>query len=669
MSRRESIQETTQEIIPANEYDNKLQQIFYVIERYILDARVNSIASNNNIKRAIVLMKYLTNNVESYEQIVDHYIKMTLPETNKVHACLNQSTVLKDTLRTNLKAVMEGPFESSTKVNDNMLSGLYDFFENHPAYRGNDSAKECYGLTEDNRVGSICELNMWGMRLTPQSMPNVRDHANANVRAMADEIYYMIAKAKKIVDIVSLAPPENIFYDSIIEGLVANKNEALQVRFLFGFIPGGEDTCKEFRYRLCRSLTREGLGARYVNRIHVGRVHRQRSFEWNHAKIIACDENEAIVGGHNLWETSYGEYNPIHDLSLKLQGNAAKTAHQFTSFMWKISKKKCFYSQWTRSRTIKYNEGKQRYYFPDEGTFVMKHNKWNSGIGPSLDLEEMLDGFQDDTNDTIVSTPIKTISGSMLRTQSGRKILSRKRLRAELKGSADSARLLGVGRTPKSLLGEAASPSELAKHFVIMNAKRHLDLCQQDLVFDGSKRDRGHMIIKLIALALIKNRKLKVRIIVSPYNASGGGAQYSWGSGAAGTYNKLKQRINDYCLGNNKLYEQCIARLTVKDFHFASSGYKSWPGGERLTGTQAVFSTTVPLPKLYKPAPMVTDTPAPGNHSKFYMADNKVFYIGSDNMYPHDLLEFGFLSDSEKLLAHWKDHYFENAWKYSTDRT
>ena len=36
------------------------------------------------------------------------------------------------------------------------------------------------------------------------------------------------------------------------------------------------------------------------------------------------------------------------------------------------------------------------------------------------------------------------------------------------------------------------------------------------------------------------------------------------------------------------------------------------------------------------------------NHAKFWMVDDRVFYIGSDNMYPVNLQEFGYIVDDAK---------------------
>ena len=39
------------------------------------------------------------------------------------------------------------------------------------------------------------------------------------------------------------------------------------------------------------------------------------------------------------------------------------------------------------------------------------------------------------------------------------------------------------------------------------------------------------------------------------------------------------------------------------------------------------------------------------NHAKLWMVDDRVFYIGSDNMYPVNLQEFGYIVDDRQAAA------------------
>ena len=53
------------------------------------------------------------------------------------------------------------------------------------------------------------------------------------------------------------------------------------------------------------------------------------------------------------------------------------------------------------------------------------------------------------------------------------------------------------------------------------------------------------------------------------------------------------------------------------------------------------------------------------NHSKFMIADEQAFYLGSQNWYPADLAEFGLIVDDAELTAEVMAAYWEPMWEHS----
>ena len=53
------------------------------------------------------------------------------------------------------------------------------------------------------------------------------------------------------------------------------------------------------------------------------------------------------------------------------------------------------------------------------------------------------------------------------------------------------------------------------------------------------------------------------------------------------------------------------------------------------------------------------------NHAKLWMVDDRVFYIGSDNLYPVNLQEFGYIVDDRKAAAELLDAYWNPLWQWS----
>ena len=54
-----------------------------------------------------------------------------------------------------------------------------------------------------------------------------------------------------------------------------------------------------------------------------------------------------------------------------------------------------------------------------------------------------------------------------------------------------------------------------------------------------------------------------------------------------------------------------------------------------------------------------------GNHSKFMIADEHTFYLGSQNLYPADLVELGLIVDDAELTAEVMAAYWEPMWAHS----
>jgi len=66
----------------------------------------------------------------------------------------------------------------------------------------------------------------------------------------------------------------------------------------------------------------------------------RRMSTWNHAKIIAVDGRYLHTGGHNLWDPHYLEHDPVHDLSLEIEGMVAVDGHNFANEQWDFIKSK-----------------------------------------------------------------------------------------------------------------------------------------------------------------------------------------------------------------------------------------------------------------------------------------------------------------------------------------
>ena len=96
---------------------------------------------------------------------------------------------------------------------------------------------------------------------------------------------------------------------------------------MFGNIVGMPVNCNA----VIKALT-EDLPADANIQLWVGAWRKGAS--WNHAKLIAVDGRYLHTGGHNLWDYHYLKNNPVHDLSIEMEGRIAHDGHLFANSQW-----------------------------------------------------------------------------------------------------------------------------------------------------------------------------------------------------------------------------------------------------------------------------------------------------------------------------------------------
>jgi ureidoglycolate hydrolase len=152
----------------------------------------------------------------------------------------------------------------------------------------------------------------------------------AGSRRFLAAIEDVIAGAERLVDIASLEPfASGEFAAAIRRGLAraARRGLPLTVRLMYGRHRFVTQTDADFEASI-RELATD-LPAEGEFRLHACRMETsndQKRPSWNHAKIVAADGREAVVGGHNLWHADYLGFAPVHDLSVRVTGHGAGEA-------------------------------------------------------------------------------------------------------------------------------------------------------------------------------------------------------------------------------------------------------------------------------------------------------------------------------------------------------
>lgn len=461
-------------------------------------------------------------------------------------------------------------------------------------------------VSRGNTIRVLDTPHLWGADFQSiQSNPNIGEAA----RSLEDSMAGIIGSSKLVVDIMSLNEPTGFFKDGIskaLQQLILREKGKIAIRFTFGIVPGVSDI-EDYRKYLLREVI-EPLGDCPAPALVFGQLWslNPRPY-WNHCKIIAGDGQRAIVGGHNLWGLSYGSYPPAHDLSIEVTGRAAFHAQRFIDFLWSARNSEQIFETWAlrENLTCAQTEFYQQALYPPNGM-----------------------------------TP---------------------RLKPPPDGDS-GGRVMALGRSISKVPQIDADASDIVKLKLIESAQKSIKISQQDLVYSHFSDDE-HKVCQALARKLLASPDVVVHIAVSPPQAwagprffTTGGASYSWGDGASGTMRKIVQFIDAYA-SSAKAAHAAYDRLFVAPFCFTHVAFDNeedyvWPG----------------LGKIADPYPTGINTyPSPANHAKFYMVDDEICYVGSDNLYPNYNTEFGYLIEAgddgafEKL----RTNYWDKVWLYS----
>ncbi|GAB3976058.1 hypothetical protein GCM10029978_061830 [Actinoallomurus acanthiterrae] len=472
--------------------------------------------------------------------------------------------------------------------------------------------RRVHALSTGNLIRLVQTPDMWG---APMAKDDVSAFGDRAIDELAGTVRGIIGSGTRLIDVVSLLPPTGRIHEAVKDALldVASREGSgpVLVRFLFGNVPL-RDTFSEFVKDLRGFLKDNGVPMDRMT-VLAGQLSNVLRGFWNHSKIVAADGAVALVGGHNLWAETYGGYPPVHDVSVEMIGEGARHAQDFADYLWTSGGGDLKVEQITvdyRAKTL--------------------------SPGPARNKIALVDPAE------LPHTEPDLSRGAPEQWHSGR--------------------ALSLGRA--AFLGDQAS--DTAKEAVIKNARHSLKISQQDLAFTGFTAEKDHQVARWIAEALVDKPELTVDIVVSSAKAGAVNGAYSWGFGAPGTYAMIKRFVRTVADpeargDRDELIESALRRVKVAPFVFtdrdgSERGF-AWP--DPPAGTIA---------RRYEPgskfAMSKKTVPEPANHAKVYIADDAVYYVGSDNLYPHKLAEFGYLIEGE-AVQDLVTNYWDKLWHYA----
>jgi phosphatidylserine/phosphatidylglycerophosphate/cardiolipin synthase-like enzyme len=459
-----------------------------------------------------------------------------------------------------------------------------------------------------------------------------------------DSIRNDLARAREQVDITTLIDyPDGRFRDAIVSGLrdtlQAGNNPT--VRILGGCYPtcelGATGPTRYLRQLVSDIGTPRGIEPRiYVASFrYYTPSFVDDQFSWNHAKMVAVDGRTTIVGGHNLWTGAYLQTtNPVHDTSVRLVGPAAVASHRFAGVLWDAV---CVVNEWwTRSAYLSLARSagaSARCPRPDPPS--------PAGTG-SLDVLAMgrvgllyqTPGLNTRGLASAAASPGPASDPSLAAPGPPRQASG---------GPVDPATCPALNRittdyTNDSPRYDAANPSESGLRALVAAARSDVLIAQQDLLGPCPAAPRFDRRL-LDAIVERLRAGVRVRIVTSTPGAKLSLlTPYANAKGLTDVTSAVFNRAWQLTGSRDTALALTKSNLRVAAIRFTHD-VPAWPRGGRY--------------------------PLIAQHSKVVQVDRRAFYVGSQNLYPAWLSDFGVLIDDETVGEQFESSLAKPLWEAS----
>ena len=205
-------------------------------------------------------------------------------------------------------------------------------------------------------------------------------------------------------------------------------------------------------------------------------------------------------------------------------------------------------------------------------------------------------------------------------------------------GAKPGVTVLATGRLGAGMTDHFGNQDDLARDLVFGAARHDIVAAQQDVAFGMPGKAAPiypELTLKAWAEFMLAGRG-DVFLVLSNLGAKGHGPNdYSNGV----PLRAVAEKMLAVAQAHSSLSRPALVDLLCRHFHLAPFRF----------GPDASWSRDAAI----------------GNHAKFWMVDDRYFYIGSDNLYPVDLQEFGYIVDDGAAAAELRRAYWDPLWRWS----
>ncbi|MEU8777688.1 phospholipase D-like domain-containing protein [Streptomyces sp. NPDC048606] len=460
--------------------------------------------------------------------------------------------------------------------------------------------------TSGNRLGASTPGGSDWLLQTPGCWgdPTCADRSGA--RRLLDKTREDIARARQSVDISTLAPfPNGGFQDAIVAGLKESvqRGNRLQVRVMVGAAPIYHANVVPSSYR-DELVAKLGPAAANITLNVASMTTSKTSFSWNHSKLVVVDGASVITGGINSWKDDYLDTaHPVNDVDLALSGPAAGSAGRYldTLWDWTCRNKSSWSSVWFASTN---GAGCL-------ATLPRDPAPAGGGNVPALAVGGLGVGIRQNDPTSTFRPTLPTAPDT----------------KCGIVGVRD------LTNTDRDY--DTVNPEESALRALVAGATSHIEISQQDVNATCPPLPRYDVrLYDALAAKLVAG--VKVRIVVSdPANRGAIGSDgYSQIKSLSEVSDALRGRLTALTGDEGRSKAAMCQNLQLATFR--ASEKATWADGKPYA-----------------------------QHHKLVSVDGSAFYIGSKNLYPSWLQDFGYVVESPEAAGQLAENLLAPQWKYS----
>jgi len=429
-----------------------------------------------------------------------------------------------------------------------------------------------------------------------------------------DSIYEVMTSARVLLDITTLTIPTGAFMTAFTNAITylshLPENQRPVIRILYSNpLPNIPPLRADpFLSEITKQLDPAKKMTIYVT------VMSSSFSSWNHAKIVVADGQTALVGGHNMWGSHYLGKNPVADVSMKLSGRAALHAQTYANSLWDYELVRKKYQAVLGVAEEMFLHASYVYDSQSQKCKI----KYDSYPPQNLYSDE-IKKFPDQPTTKGVSVISVGRGANTRHSYLLPTILS---YLFPFNEASDEVILKAISLATSSIR------MSLQAFRLIPN---NIPIIQTYLLWNNN-------LIEAMAKAL--QRGVDMKIVLSNPDAVAGGlgptvAPYF--GDEPSTVNMKMHLILTKSLG---LSSADADNLISTRFHVASYRFSS----------DKTFPNNTPI----------------ANHAKTFIIDEKLFYIGSQNLYPSNLNEFGYIVEDETTATRYMQQYWTPLWNFSS---